>query len=84
VLTHHLLIKDMEHKCFVTFRPAKVERDEFYQAISAVSELRLKSDSTFPQSGWRHESYDIIGQKLQLLMTSRGGVMLSSSIWESP
>jgi hypothetical protein len=81
VLTHHLLIRGMEHKCFVTFGPAKVERDEFYQAISAVLELMPKSDSTFPQSGWRHESYEIIGQKpQQLSITSRGGAMLSSSI----
>jgi hypothetical protein len=51
--------------------PAKVERDEFYQAISAVLELSPKSDRTFLQSRWRRESYDIIGQNLQLFLTSR-------------
>ncbi len=64
-LTSSLLLKGMERRCFIVFRPAKVERDGFLEAISVALELKSHCDNTFPQSGWRREVYDIIGQNLR-------------------
>jgi hypothetical protein len=80
VITETYLLKGIYHHCFVVFRPAKVMRDAFLEAISASIELSLESTRDFPQTNFRYENYNIVGRKLKLIIASRDGIMRSASI----
>ena len=77
------LVKREFRNCFVSFRLVNVKRDEFFDAISAALELKPRADTTYSLAGLRVELYDIIGQKLNLSITSRAGTgaMFSSTIY---
>jgi hypothetical protein len=70
--------------CFVGLRPyKKVNRDAFFDAISASLELKLISDNTLQQR-FRQETYAIIGERpLKLLFGSdnNDGTVSSAGIY---
>jgi hypothetical protein len=71
--------------CFVGIGPYKrVDRNEFFQSISAALQLELTSDKTF--TGFRQEMFRIVGERpLNLLFSSIGdGTVSSVSIYMEP
>jgi hypothetical protein len=71
--------------CFVGIRPYKrVDRDDFFAAISASLQLELISDKTFQQ--FRQQLYKIVGERpLKLLLGSgNDGTMTTVSIYMDP
>jgi hypothetical protein len=67
--------------CFISLRPfKKVDRDGFFEAISAVLELK---PATLP-TNTRQEMYEIVGRPLRLLIGTIDDNVASTSIWRSP
>jgi hypothetical protein len=67
--------------CFISFRPfKKVDRDGFFEAISAALEMK---PATLP-TNTRQEIYGIVGRSLMLLIGTIDGNVASTSIWRSP
>lgn len=69
--------------CFVGFQPyKKVNRDDFFAAISVSLELKPISDRTLQQR-FRQETYEIVGKRpLKLLFSSTGdGTVSGASIY---
>jgi len=82
-VTTWMFIKGNVPSCFVGLRPyKKVDRDGFFDAISASVQLKLISDRTL--STLRQETYEIIGERpLRLLFSSStdDGIMFAASIY---
>jgi hypothetical protein len=70
--------------CFISFRPfKKVDRDGFFEAISAA--LKLKPISNMLPPNARQEMYEIVGERpLRLLIGTIDGTVATTSIWWSP
>lgn len=70
--------------CFIGIRPyRRVDRDGFFETISAVVELKPISDRA--SSTNRQEIYEIVGGRpLRLLIGTIDGAVASTSIWSSP
>jgi hypothetical protein len=71
--------------CFIGIRPyRKVDRDGFWEAISATVELKPTSDRTSLPTA-HQEMYEIVGERpLRLLILTIDGAVASTSIWWSP
>jgi hypothetical protein len=71
--------------CFIGIAPyRRVNRDGFFEAVSAALELKPISENKFPTL--RQEMYQIVGRPLRLLFSSNvaEGTMSGASIYWSP